>query len=168
MTVALWSDGADKNVIVLSAAPAGRFLEGYISGTPKPGMLMQIKAGVAAIMGRLTWEIFNGAADAERCMIAILLEDNLQGKTTEDAYENGKRCRLYCPLMGDEVNVRVGAPGTGTGNAITIGDKFLLDDGTGICVATTGSPESEPFIAAEDVADVVAAGTLVHCFYTGY
>lgn len=156
------------NVIVVSAAPAGRFLEGHISGTPKPGTLMQIKAATEPINGRFTWEVFNGAADGERTLIAILREDELQGKDCETAYETGKRCFLYCPIPGDELLVRVAVAGTGTGDSLAIGDRLIAQDGTGLFVPTTGTPESEPFIVTETVDDVEAAGTLVQVMYTGH
>lgn len=156
------------NVIVVTAAPAGRFLEGIIDGTPKPGTLMQIKAGVEPVNGRHTWEVFNGAADGEQTLIAILREDDLQGKTVDDAYVSGTRGFLYCPIPGDELLVRVAAPGTGTGDSFAIGDKLIHDDGTGHFVATTGTPESEPFIVLETMSDVEADGTLVHVMYTGH
>lgn len=157
------------NVIVVTAAPHGRFLEGIVSGTPKPGVMMQVKAGVAMdARGRLTWEVFNGTADGEQTLVAILREDDLQGNDCETAYVDGTRCFLYCPIPGDELLVRVSAPGTGTGDAFSIGDKLMVNDGDGTFVATTGTPESEPFIVEEDISDVAAAGTLVLCLYTGH
>lgn len=159
----------ERNVIVVTGAPAGRFLEGVISGTPKPGVLMQIKAGTEPDgTGRLTWEVFNGAGDGEQTLVAILRENQLLGKGVEDAYADGDRAYLYCPIPGDELMVRVSAPGTGTGDNFAIGDKLMANDGDGTFVATTGSPESEPFIVIETTSDVEAAGTLVLCMYTGH
>lgn len=157
------------NVIVVSAAPAGRFLEGHISGTPKPGTLMQIKAATEPKNGRFTWEVFNQASDGIRGLIAILLEDDLQGKGIDDAYVDGSRCKLYCPIPGDELLVRVAAPGTGTGDSFAIGAKLMADDGTGLFVASTGAAVgSEPFVVTETAADVVSTGTLVQVMFTGY
>lgn len=155
------------NVIVVSAAPAGRFLEGIISGTPKPGTLMQVKAGVEPVNGRHTWEAFSGG-DGEQTLVAILREDELQGKDCETAYVSGTRGFLYCPIPGDELLVRVAAPGTGTGDNFAIAAKLIADGATGHFVATTGTPESEPFIVGETVDDVESGGTLVMCYYTGH
>lgn len=158
---------AKGNEIIVSANPRGAFLEGYVSGTPKPGTVMQIKAATEPKGGRFTYEVFNGAADAERAAIIVLLPNQLLGKIATDAYVDGERCFLYCPLPGEELNMLVAAAGTGTGDSIAIGDRFIVDDGTGLLIDTTGSPESEPFVAIETVSDVVAAGTLVCCMATG-
>ena len=106
---------ARGNEIIVSADPQGRHLEGYVSGTPAPGTVMQIKPGIEPIAGAYTWEPFNADADGDQRMIVILLPDQLQGKTATDAYADGDRCFLYCPLPGEELNVLVAAPGTGTG-----------------------------------------------------
>jgi len=161
---------AKGNGIIVSAEPRGKFLEGYVSGTPKPGTVMQIKAGVAPVGGRFTWEPYNRSADGERPQgpLAILLPDELQGKTVSDAYSDGDRCFLYVPIPGEELNVLVYAPGTGTADAQAIGDIYTVDDGTGMLIKTTGTPEIEPFVCLESVSDVTADGTLVHVMYTGY
>ena len=155
--------------IVLSAAPTGRFLEGIVDGTPKPGTIMQLKAATEPVNGRHTWEVYNRDADGNRPQgpIAVLLEDALQGKTVDDAFADGDLCRLYCPIPGDELLCLVAAPGTGTGDALAIGALLMVDDGTGILIATS-SPECEPFVNMETVADLVAAGSLVHVMFTGY
>ena len=155
------------NEIVISS-PYGRKVEGIISGTPKPGTVMQIKAATAAVGGRLTWEVYNAAADGDQRLIAVLDIDHLQGKISTDAYVDGQHGFLWVPLPGDELNMLVSAPGTGTGDAIAIGDLFMVNDGDGLLVDTTGSPESEPFQAIEAVSDVVSTGTLVACVYTGH
>ena len=155
------------NVIVLTAAPAGRFLEGTLSGVATPGMLMQVKAGVALDgSGRLTWEKFNGAADGERTLIAILREDLMTGRKKTDAYADGDRIYLYCPIPGDELQVLVKNE-TGTAESFQVGDKLIADDGTGLFVPTTGTPESEPFIVCEEI-EAITADTHCHCLFTGY
>jgi hypothetical protein len=152
--------------IVLQADPKGTFLEGVIYGTPKPGTVMQIR-NTDLVGGRLTWEVFAPGADGNRGLIAVLCEDHLQGKTADDAYVSGDRGFLYCPIAGEELNVLVSAAGTGTGDAIAIGTKLIVENGTGLLVETTGTPESEPFVASEAVADVSATGTLVKVIATG-
>lgn len=156
------------NEVVLASPPKGHFIEGIIDGTPLPGTIMQLKAATAPVGGRHTWEVYNQSADGVRGIIAVLREDHLQGKTVSDAYVSGSRGFLYCPIMGEELNVRVSAAGTGTGDAVAIGDKFMVDDGTGLLVAVTGAEQSAPFQAMEALTDVVVAGTMTWCIYTGY
>ena len=156
------------NEIVLASNPRGLFKEGIISGTPKPGTLMTIVAATEKVGGRFTWEPFNRDADGDRALVAVLLPDTLQGALATDAYVDGERCFLYCPAAGEEMNVLVSASGTGTGDSIAIGDLLIAVDGTGVLIGTTGDPESEPFQVLETATDVVAAGTLLHCVYTGH
>jgi hypothetical protein len=157
---------ANFDTIVVSGAPAGRFLEGIISGTPKPGTMMQIKAATEPVNGKPTWEVFNGAADGENSLVAILLEDNLQGKTVEDAFVTGTLGRLYCPIPGDELQVLL-QDVAGTGDDHAIGEKLMVDDGTGKFIASAGTPESEPFVLLETITDP-EADTLAHVMYTGH
>lgn len=158
---------AKGNEIIVSMEPRGVFHEGYVSGTPKPGTVMQIQAGTAMDgTGRFTWEVYNAAADGDQRLIAVLLHDKLQGKLATDAYATGDRCRLYCPLPGEELNMLV-ADVSGTGDDHTVGEILMVDDGTGKLVATTGTPESEPFICLEATTDPTA-DALLWCIFTGY
>jgi len=156
------------NEIILSANPRGVEKEGIVYGTPKPGTVMQIKAATEPVGGRHTWEVYNASADGDQRIIAVLLPDQLQGKIATDAYVTGSRCFLYCPAMGEELNMLVSAAGTGTGDSVAIGDLLIVDDGTGLLVATSSGEESEPFVVMETLTDVVAGGTLTHCMFTGY
>lgn len=158
---------AKGNDIIVSSPAQGVRLEGVVSGTPSPGTIMQIAAATEPVGGKHTWEVFNQSADGVEALIAVLLPDHLQGKTATDAYVTGTRCFLYCPAMGEELNVLVAAPGTGTGNSFAIGDRLMVDDGTGLLVADS-SGDSVPFVVLETVADVVAGGTLTHVMYTGH
>lgn len=139
--------------IVLTPDPKGRMLECVIDGTPYPGTIMQIKNGVEPSGGRFTYEVYDRAADGDRSKgpIAILLEDHLQGKTINDAYVAGTRGFLYFPLPGDELLARLGDV-SGTGDAHTIGEIMMVDDGTGELIVTTGSPQSQPFVCLETFA----------------
>lgn len=151
--------------IILSNQPRGVFLEGIVDGTPKPGTVMSVVAATEPENGAYTWEPWNGAADGERSLIAVLLEDSLQGKTENDAYVSGDRCFLYVPVAGELLNMLV-ANISGTSDAFAITDKLIVDDGTGKLIATTGSPEIEPFMVMETKA-ALTADTLVKCMYTG-
>jgi len=154
------------NTIILTSEPKGTFQEGFVSGTPKPGHNMQIKAAVAPVGGRHTWEPATpSGGDGKPCLIAILTEDALQGKGIEDAYVSGTRCFLYSPAPGEEMNVRVGEAG-GTGNALAIGDLLMSDAEDGLFVPNS-SGVSTPFQAME--AEVLGADdTLIWCKYTGH
>lgn len=154
-----------NNKILLSAQPMGRFIEGIISGTPKPGTCMQIKASTEPVNGKHTWEVYNRAADGNRYLVAVLLEDSLQGKTVSDAYVSGTQGRLYCPVPGDELNMLL-QDVSGTGDSHAIGEQLIIDDGTGTLIATTGTPEAEPFILLETLS-ALSADALAHCMFTG-
>lgn len=153
--------------IILSAQPRGVFHEGYVVGTPKPGTLMQIVAGTAVdSTGRFNWEPYNVDADGNQRLIAILLDDAFQGKLYDTAYATGDRVRLYVPVAGEEFNLLKGDV-SGTADDFTVGQLLIIDDGTGKVIATTGSPESEPFICLEAITDPTT-DQLVWCMYTGY
>lgn len=156
------------NEIIISANPRGRFLEGIISGTPKPGTCMQLKAATEPVGGAFTYEVYDSSADGEQRPVIVLLADQLQGKTASDAYTDGQRGFLYMPAPGEELNMLVSAAGTGTGDSKAIGDLLMINDGDGLLIATTGSPESECFQVLETLTDVVAAGTLTRVMYTGH
>ena len=156
-----------NSVILLEGNPRGHFMEGTIYGAPYPGTLMTVKAATEPTAGRFTWEPYNTDGNATRQLIAVLLE-GFSGAIYNTIYVTGTRCRLYIPVPGDELNMMVSAAGTGTGDAIAIGDLLIPVDGTGLLIATTGSPEIEPFMCLETTADVPATGTLTHCIFTGY
>lgn len=155
---------ARGNTIIVSADPKGVFMEGVVSGTPKPGTIMEISS-FTMVGGRFTWRAYQPGTDGERRLIAVLLEDNLQGKTPTDAYVDGTRCFLYCPIAGEELNCLL-ADVAGTGDAHTAGETLIVDTGTGKLIATTGSPESEPFRLLESLS-ALTADTLAHVMYTG-
>jgi hypothetical protein len=155
------------NEILLTAIePQGVDIEGIISGTPKPGTVMQIKASTEPVGGVFTWEVYNQAADGNRSLIAVLLPDALQGKCATDAYVTGSRGFLYMPAAGEQLNMIL-QDVSGTGDTHAIGERLIVDDGTGTLIATTGTPESEPFILLETLAAPTADG-LARCMFTGY
>jgi len=154
---------ASGNEIIVSGNPKGVFLEGTVDGTPKPGTVMQINAATEPVGGRHDWTAFNATADGDRRLVAVLLPDSLQGKDASAAYVDGDRCFLYVPSAGEEINIL--ADDTGT-PAFAIGGLLIVDDGTGKVHATTGTPESEPFLVLETVS-AISADTLIHCMYTG-
>lgn len=161
---------ARGNCIVVSANPQGRFMEGIIGvgHTPKPGQPMQVDPSVALVGGRHTYVPYSRDADGNmpKGPLYILREDAFQGKTVNDAYAAGDRAFLYCPQAGDELNCIV-LNISGTADDHSLGEIMMLDTETGKLIATTGSPESEPFILNEAITDPTA-DTLAWVTYTGY
>ena len=154
------------NEIIVSSEPRGRFTEGVISGTPKPGTCMQVQAGTAMVGGRFTYEVYNADADGDQRTVWVLLPDRLQGKLHTDAYVSGTRGFLYAPAHGEELNMLV-ANISGTADDHTIGEIMMIDDGTGKLVTTTGSPENEAFQLLEAATDPTEDAWLL-CQYTGH
>ncbi len=157
------------NNIVIAGEPKGLFLEGYkVANTPKPGVMMQIDVSEAEVGGRWAWEVYNTAVDAESGMVAILLNDRGQGVGPTVAYVADSRCFMYCPIAGEEMNILL-EDVAGTADDFAIGDRLIVDDGTGKFLATTGTShvKSEPFICLEVVTDPVA-DTLIRAMFTGY
>lgn len=156
--------------ILVSADYHGRRVEGIIGAsiTPKPGTVMQIDFSIAKKGGRYTWKLADMDGDGGRPKgpLIVLTEDELQGKLVTDAYAAGDRAFGYIPLAGDELNMIL-LDVAGTGDDHTIGEMLIVDDTTGKLVATTGSPECEPFVLCETVTDPVA-DTLALVMYTGY
>lgn len=149
-----------RNVIVLSADPKGHFIEGTISGTPKPGTLMQVQVGTAPKNGRLTYEVYAPAAgDGSPREVIVLREDDEQGKTVDDAYVSGTRGFMYIPCPGDEIQVRR-QDITGTGTAaedISSGERLLIVDGTGkvspVAIGVVNAAAVYPFVSLENYSD---------------
>lgn len=153
--------------IIVSADPKGIFLDGIISGTPKPGTIMQIDVseGIDEATGRPTYEVFNRDFDGQQGQMAVLLEDDLQGKTASDAYVSGTLGQLYIPLPGEELNMLV-KDVSGTADDHSLGATMMVDDGTGMLVTAYGSAESESFQLLEALTDITA-DTLAHCVFLG-
>ena len=156
------------NKIVVKSHDNRPYVEGFISGTDKPGTVMQISPAVEPISGRYTWLNYDRAADGNRPAgpLAVLVENWKLGKDATTAYVTGEYCLLWIPQAGEELNMLV-ANIAGTGDLFAIGDLLIVDDGTGKLIATTGTPESEPFMCASTTA-ALTADALMHCFYTGY
>lgn len=161
---------ARGNRIVVSPFPKGHEVEGTIDTglTPKPGTVVQIKtsAGIDG-NGRHTWELYNADADGAhpKGSIIILTERNLmlQGKTVSDAYAAGDRASGYVPLPGDELNLLIKNE-TGTADDHAFGEILIIDDTTGLFIATTGTPEDEHAQLQEAITDPTA-DTLAHCIW---
>lgn len=156
------------NQIIISAEPKGVRISGKVTGTPKPGTVMQIDVSEAVEGGRFTWEAYNKGANGDAAIIAVLLEDYHQGKLATDAYVAGDRCELYIPANGEELNMLVDdVSGTGS-DAFVLGDTLMVQDGTGRLIAVVGTPQSQPFDILEANSGGLTADTLKRCQYTGH
>ena len=90
-------------------------IEEFVAGDAiTPGMLVALNASGAVIP--------HNAADGNAIPM-FALEDELQGKTIDDAYAAGDPVQVWVAGRGDIVNAIAGT-------AITAGD-FLVSDGTG-------------------------------------
>lgn len=161
---------ARGNRIVVTAEPKGQFVQGYIASgqTPKPGTVVQVQTATALKGGRETWELYNADADGGRPKGAfiVLIEDYLQGMLPSVAYAAGSFAFGYIPKQGDELNLLI-ANLAGTGDDHIAGEMLIVDDTTGLMIATTGSPETEVAQLKESITDPTA-DTLAHCVWTGY
>lgn len=150
--------------------PRGVQKEGKLAvGNVKPGMHVTLLAATQPNDdGSCVWEPYNRNANGDRALIALVVEWDEMGHDYNHQYVPGDRIKIYFPLPGEECNIRVSHVGTGTGDHIFPGDRMILVDGVGTAIATTGSPQSEPWQATEYVADVVSGdGTGVCCVATG-
>lgn len=156
--------------IIVSANPRGRFLEGKLATgiTPKPGTILQIKAQAIDANGRFTFELYNRSADGDRPIgpLCILLDDYLQGLDELTAFADSAPVRCYVPQAGEEFNLLV-ADVSGTADDHAIGEQMMVDDGTGKLIATTGSPQSQPFMLLETITDPTA-DQLAHVIFGGF
>lgn len=160
------------NEIIVTSQPRGVFKGIKVDGTPKPGTIMTPKPGTAidgnGIIEMEPAGVSAGimSADGDRIPIAVLLRDDKQGKTSDDAYADGDMAEVYFPLPGEELNVLFGNL-SGTGDDVVAGTTLLVvDDGTGKVQPTASTPESEPFLALESITDPTA-DQLVHVLFTG-
>lgn len=140
-----------RQCILLKTNREAHLIEGNLdSGSaPKPGQHVSLKSSGE-------YELWNGSADGEQGETVLVTEDALLGKMVTDAYAVSSRFYGYIPLAGDEVQVLVAS-----GENIAIGDKLIIDDGTGKCIETTGTPEQEVYRALESTGGALAADGLV-------
>ena len=145
--------------IIVSAEPKGMYLEGIISGTPKPGTMMQLKAATAQVAGEYTWEVYNPNASGDPRLVAILLADELQGGVVSQAYVSGSRGFLYCPLPGEICNILV-KDVAGTGDTHAIGDRMYAEAGSGKFLVQSTSANISQFTLLEASTAFTADGLL--------
>jgi len=157
---------AKGNKIVVAAEPLGRFLDVIVDGALYPGTMVEFTPATEPVNGRPHVRVYQPGTDGDRMPVMILCEDELQGTAATVAYTDGYYGRVYFPTMGEEINVLLKNI-SGTADSFAIGDLLICDTGTGKFIATTGSPESEPFMVVETVA-ALTADTLACAIYTGH
>lgn len=155
--------------IIVSSEPRGVFKECIVSGTPKPGTVMQIKAATEPVGGAFTYEAYDRAYDAMPSPIAVLLPDRLQGKLETEAYTSGDRGFLYFPVAGEELNMIIENV-AGTADDYAIGDLLEVNDGTGKlqdASTSTLNNRAAPFTVLETITDPTA-DYLAHVMFNGH
>lgn len=161
--------GRGKQIIVTNN-PRGVFIEGRINAgeSPKPGTIVQIDPTQAMVGGRFVLKIYATGTDGKKPKgpYIVLLEDNLRGRTIDDAYAAGDWCRGYVPIQGEEMNLLYKNV-AGTADDVLKGDQLIVDDATGKMIVTTGSPETIPAMSLEAITDPTA-DTLVWSIWSGY
>jgi len=139
--------------IIVTAEPKGTFLEGIITDTSKPGTLMEKVPATAPVDGRFSYRHASRTAGSKG-PICVLLEDGDQGQIYSTAYVANKRCFLYFPVAGEDLNLLV-LDIAGTADDVAIGDLFGVE-ATGGKLHANSSYASAPFEANEVVTDPVA------------
>ena len=141
--------------IVVSSQHRGVEQECIVSGTPKPGTVMQIKAATEPVGGAYTYEAYDKSYDAMPDAVAVLLPDRYQGKLETEAYTSGDRGFIYFPAAGEELNMIIENV-AGTADDYAIGDRLEINDGTGkLQDASTSTLNNRraPFTVLETITD---------------
>lgn len=158
--------------IVVTDNPRGVFMEGYVKTgeTHYPGMVVLRDASVALKAGRHTYKIYDETADGDQPSGAFWVVTHglgmLIGKQASDSIAAGERAQYYSPVAGEELNLLL-KDIAGTGDDHALGEKLMVDTGTGKLIATTGSPETEVAQLLEAVTDPTA-DTLAWCQWSGH
>lgn len=156
--------------IIVSSPARGLFMEGVIGAglTPKPGTILEQDTSVDLVGGRFTYKLYGQTADGDHPAgpFYILLNNQYTGQLVGTAYAAGERAFLYAPVVGEEFNLLL-KDVSGTGDDHTKGEKMIVDTGSGLLIATTGTPETEPFVLNETITDPTA-DQLVWVTYSGY
>ena len=160
--------------IIISSPCRGIVEHCYVTGTPKPGTLMELTPETAAIGNVFDYSIYGTTAasggkfvsnDGDRKAIAVLLEKDQECETYDDAYADGDMGRVYFPQVGELLNMLV-ANIEGTSDSFAIGDEMMAEDGTGKLLACDSDAEAHPFTVLEVVA-ALTADAHVWCRFNG-
>lgn len=148
--------------IIVTSEPQGRFGEGQITDTSKPGMMVEIVPNSTFIGGHPKYRA-RSSADGTIGPILVLLADRFQGKLSTDAYSATTQCFVYAPVAEEELNVLLGDV-AGTGDIVTQGDLFGVSSAGKL--KANSAYASAPFQAMETLA-ALTADTLLWCKYLG-
>lgn len=144
---------------MMTPEPHGIFLEGVCgltsTNTIFPGSAIGLVAAAAPISGDFTWALYSPGADGDPYIIAIALEDNLEGFSFQTPYTSSSpRIFAYVPLNGEFMNVAVAEPG-GTGTtAYTIGERLIATNGTGLFKSQGTAANQSQFMCMEAVSPI--------------
>lgn len=127
--------------IVVSAAPRGVYLNGVSAVALTPGQLVDISAVDSE--GNYTFQLAAPGGNGHRGFFGVV-DLPYQGGVYSDSIPAGDQVRVYVPIKGDQLNVRVK-----TAEVIAVGGKLILENSSGYVLATTGTVEEEPLVALE-------------------
>lgn len=160
---------------IVDANPQGKFTEGIVKAgqTFYPGMAVVKDASVDLVNGRHTYKIPDSGTDGNMQGAIWIVTDEMLAKrgrgmtsaTSFDSYAAGERVSLYCPLAGEELNLLLKNI-AGTADDHTKGEILLIDDATGLFIATTGSPQTKSAKLLETITDPTA-DTQAWCEWAG-
>jgi hypothetical protein len=160
--------------ILRASQPKGVFEQVIVGDTSKPGTCMEIVPSTEPVGGDYQYKAYGTqaasgdqyvTADGNRKAIAVLLENDAEDLTYDDAYTANDRGTIYWPANGEKLNMLV-ANVAGTGDTFIIGQEMMLDDGTGKLV-TASSPEACPFTILETVSTALTADAHKLCRFNG-
>lgn len=163
---------ARGNRTVITSPPGGLHTEGIVKAgqTFFPGMIVTRDPSVALVNGRFTYKIYAESANGDQptggFFIVTEALNGLIGKVITDSYAPGERCSLYVPEMGEELNLLV-LNLAGTADDHAIGEKMMVNTGTGKLIVTAGTPETEVAQLLEAIVDPIA-DTLAWCQWSGH
>lgn len=151
---------ARGNRIVVNPDAKGMYEWGYIAAGSTvlvPGTVWQRDPTVALKAGKHTYKVYQPGADGENPLGGywVLTEDLYTGRDAATAYAAGDLVKFYSPRMGDELNLVV-LNLAGTADDHALGEKMMLDHGTGKLIVTTGTPEDEVAELLEAITDPTA------------
>lgn len=144
-------------------ARRGVFEDIFVSGTPKPGTVMELLV-TAPVQNKFTYGVYGvtGASsgqgvsnDGDRKAIAILVEKDDEAKTFDDAYVTGDQGRVYFPAMGETFNMLI-EDVAGTGDDFAVAEELMVDNGTGKLLTADSDAEAHPFTCLETVTNPLA------------
>lgn len=162
-----------NDIVVNGMFGRGRY-NTYYNGTGGdlyPGTICQVDTSVALRGGYSTVVVYDRDADGDNPLGAhIVVTHEMQkmvGKLATDAIPSGEMFQGYEPIAGDDLNLLLKDADTGTStDDVAAGTILMVDDGTGLLIATTGSPEREVAVTME-AQNNMSAAALTWCRWAG-